>query len=217
MKKLISLAVLLALCSVAAADKDKERADALFKQGRKLMGEKRYADACQAFEESFKLDPGIGAEMNVGKCYQEWGNLARAYRAYMKAEELAKEQGDSRAGRIHELVEDTEKEVPRLTIKLPAGATPESLRVTIDGVVVDTQDIGKPQLVDPGPHLVEYQAEGMAKKNKVVPVERGGESSITLEVAPVVKKVDHDKDKQIEPPPVQPGVRDPGRNQKLIA
>jgi outer membrane protein assembly factor BamD (BamD/ComL family) len=60
--------VLALLAGTAAAQKDKERADALFKQGKKLMADRRYNEACQAFEESFKLDPGIGAELNVAKC-----------------------------------------------------------------------------------------------------------------------------------------------------
>ena len=213
-KSLALLMMIVALCGVAAAD-NKEKADVLFKQGKKLMAEKRYADACQAFEESFKLDPGIGAELNTARCYEEWGKLARAYHAYAKAEDMARDAKDPREPKIHELVVGIDKQVPRLTIQVPAGVAADSVHVTIDGAPVDSKDLGKPQLVDPGPRLVEYQSGG-AKKNKVVLAERGGESTVTLELAPVVVNDDHghdhDHDHEVHPPPA-----DPGRNQKLIA
>jgi tetratricopeptide (TPR) repeat protein len=217
MKRILVLALVIALGGVAVAD-NKEKADVLFKQGKKLMGEKRYADACQAFEESFKLDPGIGGELNIARCYEEWGKLARAYRSYSKAEDMARDAKDPREAKIHELVATIDKQVPRLTIKLPAGLAPESVQVTIDGAPVDAKDLGKPQIVDPGPRLVEYQSDG-TKKNKVVLTERGGESTLTLDVAPAVTHDDHGHDHDHDhedhgttPPPV-----DPGRNQKLIA
>ena len=46
----ITLAVLAALSSSALAGK-KEEADAAFKQGKKLMADKRYSEACPSFEE----------------------------------------------------------------------------------------------------------------------------------------------------------------------
>ena len=76
--------VVLALASPAVADKRSE-ADALFKKAKKLHGEKKYADACPMFEKSDALDPGIGAKLNVAKCYEDWGMLARAYRWYTDA------------------------------------------------------------------------------------------------------------------------------------
>jgi len=40
-----SVLVLLLLCATAVAGGDKDKADVLFKQGKKLLGEKRYPDA----------------------------------------------------------------------------------------------------------------------------------------------------------------------------
>ena len=191
------------LCGSADAG-DKDKADVLFKQGKKLLGEKRYADACQAFEESNKLDPGIGVEANVALCYEEWGKLARAYRAYAKAEEMAKGSGDTnRASKLHERLAGIEPQVPKLTVKLPAGANAPQ-KMTLDGATLDATELGKPQLVDPGPHLIEYVTDS-GKKHTVVPVERGGHAEYTLEIA-VEKKPDHDKeDKPIVEPEQDPG------------
>src|SRR5262245_56238298 len=97
MKHAITLVLALGVVGgVAYADKDKDKGEALFKEGRKLMEQKRYADACKAFEESNKLDPGLGAQANVGKCYQEWDKLAMALKAYQAAAEMAKRSNDRR-------------------------------------------------------------------------------------------------------------------------
>ena len=216
MKAILAIATLALLAHTARAEKDKDKADALFKQGKKLMAEKHYADACQAFEQSYKLDPGIGGELNIAKCYEEWGKLGRALRAYQAAEQQAKEASDPRADKIHELVAQLEPQVPRLTIRVPAGAATEDAAVTLDGASLGKSAFGQPQLVDPGPHQVEYTING-AKKSKVVPVERGGSSEISLDLP--TKTVKPDKPDNVVPDKVVPdrGTEDPGHTQKLAA
>src|SRR5689334_1434029 len=112
--------IVCALGGVAHAD----RADVLFKKGKKLLAEKHYAEACAAFEDSDRLDPGIGAKLNVARCYQEWGRLATAWRWFGDAERMAQSAKDDRAPKIHALIEQLDPDVPRLTVKLPPGADP---------------------------------------------------------------------------------------------
>jgi len=182
MKTAIAAVMLVALGGVASADKDKDKADALFKQGKKLMAEKKFSDACQAFEQSYKLDPGIGGELNIARCYEEWGKLGRAYRAYKAADQQAKDAQDSREPKIHDLLEALDARVPRLTLRVPDSANTDGVTVTIDGATVDPSGFNQAQLVDPGPHVIEYQAPGGAKKKRVVPVERGGNTEIALDL-----------------------------------
>jgi hypothetical protein len=179
----------IALHHAAFADK----ADDLFKQGKKLMAEKKYAEACPKLEQSFKLDPGIGGELNLGKCYEEWGKLGKAYRAYTGALKKAQDGNDARAAKIKQLVAGLEPVVPRLVIHIPADADTAGLQVAIDGVSVSIDDLANPQLVDPGPKSVEYALGSGARKQKIVPVERGGTSEITLELPKSkTKPDDHD-------------------------
>ncbi|HUJ58037.1 MAG TPA: hypothetical protein VLX92_06080 [Kofleriaceae bacterium] len=181
MKTTLVCALLVALVGTAAADRDKDKADALFKQGKKLMEKKQYAEACQAFEESNKLDAQIGTQLNIAHCYEEWGKLAHAYRAYQEALAEAKQVHDHRAGEIRERLDAVDKDVPRLAIKVPDGADTSSLGVTIDGAAVPEGKLGESQRVDPGPHVIEYEAGGK-KKSTVVPVERGGKQQVVLEL-----------------------------------
>jgi hypothetical protein len=175
----IAIAALL-VASVASADKT-GKADELFKRAKKLLGEHKYAEACAKFEESYQLDPGIGGELNVGKCYEEWGKLARAYHAYIEAERQAKAANDPRQSKIHDLVAAIEPTVPRLQIHLPPGADTTGLSVSVDGQPVPTSDLETAHLVDPGPKQVDYTAAGV-KKQKLVPVERGSTAEVTLDL-----------------------------------
>ena len=105
MKKLIIVSLLVASTAFAG---NKEKADALFNKGKKLAAEKRYADACPAFEQSMKLDAAIGTQLNIAKCYEEWGRIGRALLAYRVAEKMAKDAKDDREPKIHALIEAPE-------------------------------------------------------------------------------------------------------------
>jgi tetratricopeptide (TPR) repeat protein len=194
------IVAVLALSTPAFADKAEE----LFKQAKKLMAEKKYAEACPKFEKSYQLDPGIGGQLNVGKCYEEWGKLGKAYHAYTEALKKAEEANDNRAEKIKKLVAQLEPQVPRLVIHVPPDADTASLQVAIDGVTVSVQDLANPQLVDPGPKQVEYALGSGARKTKIVPVERSGTSEITLDL-PKAKakpeKPDHGDVAVVKPPP----------------
>lgn len=158
------------------------KAEELFKQAKKLMAEQRYADACPKFEASFDLDPGIGGQLNIARCYEEWGKLGRAYRAYVDAEQQAKNAKDPRAGKIHELVVKLEPQVPRLLIRVPKTPEFEDVRVTVDGAPLSKSDLSKPYLVDPGPKQIEYALTSGVKQTLLIPLERGGIREVTLDV-----------------------------------
>ncbi|HEX7836903.1 MAG TPA: hypothetical protein VF469_05540, partial [Kofleriaceae bacterium] len=158
-----------------------DRADQLFKKGKKLLGEKKYAEACTAFEQSDKLDPGIGAKLNVARCYEEWGKLATALRWYNDAEHMAASTHDDRETKVHALIAALDPDVPRLTVSLPPGAITEHLVVKLDGVELELAALGVERRVDPGAHEVESLVDG-ARRNKVVSLERRGSEEVTLDV-----------------------------------
>lgn len=134
---------------------DAESADKAFRKGKKFLQQKRYPEACAAFEESFREDPAIGAQLNVARCYEEWGKPATAYAAYREALALARATDDKRASQIKDLIENIDKEVPVLVLTLPSGRlAPPGLEVTIDGNDFDLARLGKGIRVDPGAHVV---------------------------------------------------------------
>jgi hypothetical protein len=181
MRGLLAIA-LCCLASTAHADKSRaERADELFKTGKRLLAQNKYAEACTAFEESDRIDPGIGAKLNVARCYQEWGKPATAWRWYRDAEQMATTAGDERTQKIHALIEELETSVPRLTVKAPAGADLAGVVIELDGVALAASALGVERRVDPGPHRVDTIVDG-ARRSKVVPIERGGSAEVMLEL-----------------------------------
>jgi hypothetical protein len=206
-----SLGLAAATGGTARADREHaDRADQLFKKGKKLLAEKKYPEACTAFEDSDKADPGIGAKLNVAKCYEEWGKLATAWRWYSDAEQMARTGKDDRAPRIHAVLTELDGSVPRLTISAPAGARLTDVVVKLDGVDIDPRTLGRERRVDPGPHQIDTVVGGETQ-TKVVPVERGGSSEITLEVPAPRKPVGEPATEPTE------GEQDPGRNRRFIA
>jgi tetratricopeptide (TPR) repeat protein len=205
-------AVLVLAPATASADK----ADALFTKGKQLLAKKKYAEACPTFEKVDQIDPGIGAKLNVAKCYQEWGKLARAHRWYSDAEKMAKESRDDRAAKIHELIEGLDADVPRLTIKVSDGADLEAAAIALDGEKLAADRIGSEALVDPGPHDIVYFVDG-EKKTKTVAIERGGAREVTLELPKAGKKKDRDPEKKDPDGDGEPRhAASPGRGRRII-
>src|SRR5512134_2148923 len=60
-------------------------ADRLFEEGRALAKEKRYSEACDRFDRSFKLDPTVGTELNLADCHEQLGHLTEALRLFSDA------------------------------------------------------------------------------------------------------------------------------------
>jgi hypothetical protein len=209
-------AVLLAAATAHAdkPDSKAERADQLFKKGKRLLAEKHYADACAAFEDSDRTDPGIGAKVNVARCYEEWGKLGTAWRWYADAERMANDAKDPRAKKIHALIAELEPDVPKLTLKLPAGASPVNLGLTLDGVHLDPSALGTVQRVDPGPHQIAYNANG-SPLEKTVAIERGNAVEVVLDPPAKHRTPRHAPDAD-EPDTDDADHGDPGRNRRLL-
>jgi tetratricopeptide (TPR) repeat protein len=197
-----------ALCGLAgAAHADRaDRADQLFKKGQKLLAEKRYAEACTAFEDSDRTDPEIGAKLNVARCYQEWGKLATAWRWYTDAEQMASKAGDKRTSKIHALIEDLERDVPHLTLVLPPDAVTDHLAIQLDGAALALATVGDDRRVDPGPHEITIVVEGKPRP-RTVPIQRGDRTRIALDVPTRTRAR-----RTATPEPAA----DPGRNRRLI-
>src|SRR5215218_5450162 len=92
------LLVALVLCPASAhADPavEKAAAEALFQQGKALVAERRFAEACPKFAESLRLDPGVGTLLYLADCQEKAGKTASAWARFLEAAAAAKAAGQA--------------------------------------------------------------------------------------------------------------------------
>ncbi len=167
--------------SAQGSDADRALAESLFETGRKLMGEKKYAEACPKLAESFRLDPTTGTLLNLAVCHRDEGKIASAWAEFKDAASLARRDG--RADR-EQFAQDQsaalEPRVPRLTISVAADAEAEGLSVTRDGTALLKPVWGVPIAVDPGTHVVVATAPGRVKWETSVELPEKATKTVTI-------------------------------------
>ncbi|WP_170229114.1 hypothetical protein [Polyangium fumosum] len=166
----------------ARADGDAAaEAEVLFREGKQLMGEKRYAEACPKLAESHRLDPGGGTILNVALCHEAEGKTATAYRELGEA--LAWARTDARPDRAeiaHERLDALERKLARLVVVLGPGARAAGMVIERDGASIPEASLGEPAPVDPGEHVVVATAEGKAPFRATVRVAPGARVTVVV-------------------------------------
>jgi hypothetical protein len=95
------LAFAFAIPTLAHAQNKNADAEKLFDEGKALMKEHKLDEACSKFEQSDKLDPGVGNELWLADCYERSGKLAEAYKQFTATEKLAASLQDHRDAVAH--------------------------------------------------------------------------------------------------------------------
>ena len=156
---------------------DKATSEALFGDGRRLMSQGKYGEACPKFEASLKLDPGVGAMLNLADCYEKNGQTASAWAEFREASSAARAAGSrDREELSRQRASALEPKLSRLTIV----AGKQSAQVTRDGTPVDSAAFGTAMPVDPGKHVIEATAPGKEKWSKTVDVAAAGRVSVEI-------------------------------------
>jgi hypothetical protein len=185
----ISLTATLLLVSPLHAGEASARratAQALFEQGRRLIQDGDASRACPKFEESQRLDPGVGTQFNLADCYEQVGKLASAYALYTDVAAATRQAGQQQReevarGRARAL----KPRLSKLMVEVSEGARVEGLVVRRDGVEVGPAQWGFAVPVDPGTHEVTAVAPDMKEWSGTVEVKNGA-SEHTLLVPPLV-------------------------------
>jgi tetratricopeptide (TPR) repeat protein len=140
---------------------DKAAAETLFVDARKLLAAGKFAEACKAFAESQRLDPGVGTLLNLGRCYEKLGRTASAWSTYREAAAAARAANQGAREKNARLAADAlEPKLPKLTIVVTNAETNPRLEVRRDGAVVPASMWGMSVAIDPGEHLFEASAPG---------------------------------------------------------
>jgi len=173
-------AALVVIAPARARAADPPAAQALFNEAKRDANEGRWAAACPKLEESQRLDPGIGTEFHLARCYEHVGRTASAWAAYLDAAASAHLQGQlarEKVARDHAAA--LEPSLSRLLIAVRSSAP--SLRVQRDGVDVGRGQWGTAVPLDPGEHRVSAAAPGRRAWERSFRVE-GDAKTVTIDV-----------------------------------
>jgi tetratricopeptide (TPR) repeat protein len=203
--RLLVACALVHLASVAAADTDKKRADKLFEDGRRYLESKEYALACTAFEQSQQADPAIGTQLNIARCYEEWGHFAAAVKAFEEADRLATaKRDDKRAKAARKKVAELTPKVPHLSVVVPVDADASAVYM-LDGKEIDLAALTADLLLESGDHAIEVRTPGAPPQTTKVALAIGEHKRLELDVPkPVVIKPPPPPPPNVGPPPPPP-------------
>ncbi len=193
----MSLAAGLSWSTLGSAQGNAPAAEALFEQARQELAAGKVDAACDKFRQSDQLDPAVGTKLNLASCEEQRGRLATAWELY-RAAEAALGPEDQRLGYARQKRQALEPRLPKLKLRLAAGAPPDTTVRTGDAEL-KASAFGVPLPMDPGERQLSVIAPGREPKSFTV---RLGEGKTTeLEVGPGAAK-----------PPVQSATSAPPRS-----
>jgi len=137
-------------------------AEALFQEGKRLMAEGKYTDACPKLAESLRIDPGAGTLTALALCHRGEGKTASAWSEFKEVISLARR--DNRKDREQvalENIAELEPKLSRLRLVVDPGAEAQHVEVRIDDTIVTRAAFGQALPVDPGARRVLATAPGM--------------------------------------------------------
>ena len=136
-------------------------AEALFTEGRALLKDKKYAEACPKLAESLRLDPAIGTMLYLADCYEKNGQTASAWAMFNDAASAAHNANQpDREAKAKSRVDALAKKLVKLSVSPGDNASVPGLEVKRDGVVIGSALFGTAVPVDPGDHKIEVRAPG---------------------------------------------------------
>jgi hypothetical protein len=136
------------------------RAKVLFEDGKRLLNQKEYNEACRLLDESFRLASASGPLLALAMCHEGQGKIATAWSEYKETVARARTLGQTdwtEKARLAALA--LESRLPRITVVLdPEAARIPGLVVRCDGLVLGAESLGVPAPLDPGAHTIDARA-----------------------------------------------------------
>src|SRR5260221_139962 len=162
-----------------------ETPQTLFEDGKRLLHQGDYANACPKLAESMRLDASLGTELHLAECHARTGLTATAWREFRDAEAWAEMKRDPRQKLARERALALAPTLSKVTIVAVPPAEP-GLEIRIDGVLLETSKWGTAVPVDPGSHEVTADAPGRKRWATTVPV--GPNGAIASVSVPVLEE-----------------------------
>jgi hypothetical protein len=159
MKTIIT--ILLLLATTPALAQQNPQAEQLFRSGRELVKQGKYAEGCEKLEASQRIEASINTLLNLGSCREKNGQVATAWAIFLRAAADARKSGDQQLAAIaNDFVAKLEPRLPYVTVSVPDTSRVEGLELKLDGRTLDSAEYNQGVPVDPGSHEVVGRAPG---------------------------------------------------------
>jgi hypothetical protein len=156
------VAVLIGVVGLVAAARPAHAqvAEQLFREGKRLMSEGKIAEACTAFEGSYRKEAAVTTLLNLADCREKNGQYASAWGHFIDAER--KTRGSAADAGFNSTAKDRasklEGRLSYLIINVPDEARVDGLEITRNGQPVDAAEWNRDIPVDGGVWKVEGKA-----------------------------------------------------------
>src|SRR5262249_16160221 len=119
------------------------QADVLFRRGREQMKKENLAEACEAFEQSQKLEPRVRTLLNLPGCFEKLGRLATARALFLQAELQTQSKSNDATVQLHKVALDRaaklQPRISKLTIHVSDERNLAGLEILRDSSLVSTE------------------------------------------------------------------------------
>lgn len=199
--------LVVAMTSSARADNVAD-AIALFDTGQKLLDAGRIDEACEAFQSSVRLDPQLGAKLNLANCREKQQRFADAFALYEEvAAEAARTNKPGRETFAKQRLDEVRGKVARYSLRVglphPPGLTIKQIQGT--GVVeLPVAQWTSSRLANAGAIVIEVSAPYRMTARIGGNLEPGKDSEIvipTLDIDAASVPAPHTR--PVQPPPPQ--------------
>ena len=156
------------------------------------MGSDKYAEACPKFEESLRLDAGMGTQFNLAHCWEKLGRSASAWALFLDVAAAAKASDQpEREAAAKDRASALEGKLTRLRLVVPEPA--DNAKIYRDEQEVGSAAWGTAMPIDPGNHVIRVEAPGKkawTQELKLPPNARTFSVTVpTLESLPVAQQM----------------------------
>lgn len=150
------------VCGIAGAQSASTEAEALFREGKKLMADGKIAEACSAFDSSQKLDPSVSTMLNQAACREKNNQITTAWGLFVEAERQTRDQTDAKSKSFnkvaHEHASKLEGKLSKMSVKVASPVA--GLAIKRNGAPVDSVLWNQAIPLDGGTYTIEASAAG---------------------------------------------------------
>lgn len=176
------------LAAWAGPAETRAAADALFREGRTLVKQGKFAEGCGKLEASQNLDPAPGTLLALADCFEKDGRIASAWSTWNDAIVLSRQRNDKRRQETAEKrAKALESKLPKLQIDVPIESRVEGLVVKRNDQLVESSIFGSAVPVDPGQQAIAASAPG--REPWTTSVEIKAEPGSTTVTVPALTKI----------------------------